>query len=103
MSRASQILGQTRAEQVDEVVAIEAVDRGRRGSDKGFAEPFQRIAATFHVREVGGEEHDLLARLGDQPASVFMGIGGDAHLTSDDFAGFRRKPVQPLSFLKKAA
>ena len=60
-SRMAKIFRKPRPHQIDEIVAIKPLGRAQRRVHQAVIEPFERIAATFDVREIGGEQTHLLA------------------------------------------
>src|SRR5580658_1653536 len=95
----AQIGGEALAHEIDEVVGVEAPLHGRWRGGEALLEALQRVTATFDMWIVGGEEADLLAAVGDDPAGVLMGIGGDANLAMDKIAGLHRHRLQALLVL----
>ena len=68
------------AHQVHEIVAVEALDGARRSACETVVKPLERVAPAFHMREVGREQADLVATVGDDPADILMRIRRDAKL-----------------------
>ena len=68
---------------------------GARGFHRRL-EALDRVAAALDVRIVGGEETDIVARVGDDPACVLVRIGRDADLALDEFGRLHRHLLQPF-------
>src|SRR5262245_60935835 len=86
----------TRAHQIDEVVAVEAVLPNLVEPGDALLEAPERVPTALDVGIVGREEADLLARLLDDPADRLVRIGRHANLAAHVLARAELKPAETL-------
>src|SRR5438034_1612730 len=87
---------QSRAHQVDEVVAVEPLLRALVETRHALLEAADRVPPAFDVWVVGGEETDLFARLLDDPADGLRRVRRRTDLAPHVLARPERELPEPL-------